>query len=102
MDAIAASPQLAEVIGAVESGAFSSDDPRRFDRLTDRLRNGDRFMVAADFAAYCAAQGQIDALWRSSADWGRSAILNIAGMAWFSSDRTISEYARDIWDVPGS
>ncbi len=101
-DVIAASPELAEVIGAVESGAFSSDDLHRFDRVTDRLRNGDRFMVAADFAAYCAAQGQIDALWRSSADWGRSAILNIAGMAWFSSDRTISEYARDIWNVPGS
>jgi glycogen phosphorylase len=100
-DAIAASPELAEVIGAVESGAFSSDDPRRFDRLTDRLKNGDRFMAAADFAAYCAAQEQIDALWRASADWRRSAILNIAGMAWFSSDRTISEYARDIWDVPG-
>jgi glycogen phosphorylase len=101
-DAIAASPELAEVLETVEAGLFSSDDPRRFDRLTDRLRNGDRFMVAADFAAYCAAQRQIDALWRSSAGWGRSAILNIAGMAWFSSDRTIREYARDIWDVPGS
>jgi len=101
-DAIAASPELAEVLETVEAGLFSSDDPRRFDRLTDRLRNGDRFMVAADFAAYCAAQRQIDALWRASAGWGRSAILNIAGMAWFSSDRTIREYARDIWDVPGS
>jgi starch phosphorylase len=99
-DAIAASPELAEVIGAVESGAFSLDDPRRFDRLTDRLRNGDRFMAAADFAAYRTAQQQVDGLWRSSADWGRSATLNIAGMAWFSSDRTIGEYARDIWDVP--
>ena len=101
-DAIAASPELAEVLETVEAGLFSSDDPRRFDRLTDRLRNDDRFMVAADFAAYCAAQRQIDALWRASAGWGRSAILNIAGMAWFSSDRTIREYARDIWDVPGS
>ncbi len=99
-DAIAASPELAEVIRALESGAFSSDDPRRFDRLTDRLRDGDRFMVAADFAAYCAAQRQIDALWRAPADWGRTSILNIAGMAWFSSDRTIGEYARDIWDLP--
>ena len=94
--------ELAEVIEAVETGEFSSDDRHRFDRLTDRLRNGDRFMVAADFAAYCAAQRQIDALWRSPADWERTAIMNIAGMGWFSSDRTISGYARDIWDVPGS
>jgi glycogen phosphorylase len=99
-DAIAASPELAEVIEAMERGAFSSDDPRRFDRLTDRLRNGDRFMAAVDFAAYREAQQQIDALWRLPERWGRSAMLNIAGMGWFSSDRTIGEYARDIWDVP--
>jgi glycogen phosphorylase len=100
--AIAAAPDLAEVIEAVEMGAFSPEDPRRFDRLTDRLRNGDRFMVAADFPAYSAAQRQIEELWRSPEDWGRSAILNIAGMAWFSSDRTIGDYARDIWHVPVS
>ena len=100
-DAISALPELAQAIGAIEAGMFSPDDPRRFARLTDRLRHGDRYMVAADFADYCAAQQRIEALWRSSGGWAEAAIANIAAMAWFSSDRTISEYARDIWGVPG-
>ncbi len=100
-DAIAASPELARAIEAVEAGVFSPDDQHLFERLTERLRYGDRYMVAADFADYCAAQQRIEALWRSACGWGEAAISNIAGMAWFSSDRTIGEYARDIWDVPG-
>ncbi len=50
---------------------------------------------------YCEAQQRIEALWHSSGGWAEAAIANIAGMAWFSSDRTIAEYARDIWGVPG-
>ncbi|MGH7114952.1 MAG: glycogen/starch/alpha-glucan phosphorylase [Stellaceae bacterium] len=100
-EAIAASPELAGAIEAVETGLFSPEDPRRFERLTGCLRHADRYMVAADFADYCAAQQRIDALWRSVAGWGEAAISNIAGMAWFSSDRTVREYARDIWGVPG-
>jgi glycogen phosphorylase len=100
-DAIAASPELTDVIEAVEAGAFSPEDPHRFERLTNRVRYADRYMAAVDFADYCAAQRRIEALWRSPGGWGRTAIMNIAGMAWFSSDRTIGEYARDIWDVPG-
>jgi starch phosphorylase len=57
-------------------------------------------MVAADFDAYWEAQRGIDRLWQTPADWWRKSILNTARMAWFSSDRTISEYARDIWRVP--
>ncbi len=98
--AIAASPELAEVIDAVETGMFSPDDPHRFEPLGNRLRHADRFMVTADFAAYRAAQQRIDALWGAPGYWGRAALLNIAGMGWFSSDRTISGYARDIWNVP--
>ena len=79
---------------------FSPDDPHRFEPLGNRLRHADRFMVTADFAAYRAAQQRIDALWRAPGYWGRAALLNIAGMGWFSSDRTISGYARDIWNVP--
>ncbi|MFZ3235552.1 MAG: glycogen/starch/alpha-glucan phosphorylase [Stellaceae bacterium] len=97
--AIAGSPELGAAIDALERGEFSPDDPSRFARLGNRLRYADRFMVAEDFAAYRAAQQQIDALWRSG-DWARKAIMNIAGMGWFSSDRTIGGYARDIWNVP--
>ncbi len=99
-DAIDASPELARVIEAVQTGMFSPEEPDRFDRLTNRLRYADRYMVAADFTAYCAAQRRLDELWRTPGGWGRAAIMNIAGMAWFSSDRTIGEYARDIWHVP--
>ncbi len=100
-DVIAASPELTEVIEAVETGVFSPEDPKLFERLTHRLRSGDRYMAAADFADYCSAQRRLEALWRSDGGWGRAVIMNIAGMAWFSSDRTIGEYARDIWNVPG-
>jgi starch phosphorylase len=98
--AITAAPELGEAIDALERGEFSPDDPSRFSRLANRLRYADRFMVAEDFAAYRAAQQQIDGLWRSPEDWGRRAVMNIAGMGWFSSDRTIAGYARDIWNVP--
>ena len=57
-------------------------------------------MIAADFAAYRAAQAEVEALWARPALWGRAAALNIARIGWFSSDRTIAEYAADIWNVP--
>jgi len=57
-------------------------------------------MVLADFEAYFHTQRGIDKLWLSKADWTRTSILNIANMAWFSSDRAISEYAKEIWNVP--
>ena len=60
----------------------------------------DWFMVTADFASYCAAQRKVDAMWRETRSWRAKAIRNTANMAWFSADRTIREYARDIWDVP--
>jgi starch phosphorylase len=97
--AIAASPELAAVIQALDAGALSPDDPYRYSRLADRLRYADRFMVAADFAAYRAAQQRVDDLWRDRGRWGRMAVMNIAGMGWFSSDRTVAGYARDIWNV---
>jgi starch phosphorylase len=56
-------------------------------------------MVAADFDAYAAAQRAVDARWADPAGWRRSAILNTANMGWFSSDRTMSDYAREIWGV---
>jgi glycogen phosphorylase len=55
--------------------------------------------VAADFDAYWDAQRQVDQLWQSP-DWWRAAILNTARMPWFSSDRVVAEYAREIWHVP--
>jgi len=56
-------------------------------------------MIAADFDAYWQAQRDLDALWGRPDEWWRKAILNTARMGWFSSDRTIGEYAQDIWRV---
>jgi starch phosphorylase len=97
---IAGSPRLAEAISAIEYGVFSSGDGGRFGALTYALRHADYYMVTADFDAYWETQRKIDQLWMSSSDWARTGMLNIANMAWFSSDRTISEYAEDVWNVP--
>jgi starch phosphorylase len=56
-------------------------------------------MVAADFESYSSAQRNVDAVWRDQAQWAKLAIHNVARMGWFSSDRTIREYATDIWKV---
>ena len=57
-------------------------------------------MVAADFEAYAKAQSDVAAIWHRTQDWTEKAILNTVNMGWFSSDRTIRDYARDIWHVP--
>jgi starch phosphorylase len=98
-DAIEVSPRLKAVIESLTSGEFSPDDPARYAPIVRSLTDYDRFMVAADFDAYWDAQRQVDQLWQSP-DWWHAAILNTAHMAWFSSDRVIAEYARDIWHVP--
>ena len=98
-EVIAATPALSEVIDQIASGLFSPDDPGRFHGLVDNLRQHDWFMVAADFHAYSEGQRRVDELWRDPSDWTRRAILNTAGMGWFSSDRTIRGYAEEIWDA---
>jgi len=97
---IDASPALAGAIEAIASGAFSPDDPDRFRAITDDLTGHDYFMVTADFDAYAAAQRTVDGAYGDQDDWTRRAVLNTAHAGWFSSDRTIRGYARDIWDVP--
>src|SRR5574337_1614460 len=96
---IAASPQLREALAEIGSGVFSNDEPERFRGLIDTLSHHDYFMVCADFDAYWAAQMKVDEAWRNRKRWLRSSILNTANVGWFSSDRTIAEYAREIWNV---
>lgn len=93
------SPRLNEVLMAIRNGAFSSDDPGRYVALIDGITWHDTFMVCADFEAYWQAQLEVEARWRDPARWWRSAVLNTARTGWFSSDRTIGEYAREIWKV---
>ncbi|HEV7417979.1 MAG TPA: glycogen/starch/alpha-glucan phosphorylase, partial [Tianweitania sediminis] len=97
---IEASPELSQALSAIRGGVFSHDQPDRYRDLIDGIYERDWFMVAADFDAYADAQRRVDALWADPADWNRKAILNTARMGWFSSDRTIRQYANEIWDVP--
>ena len=91
--------ELQQAIAAIASGVFSHDDPDRYKDLMAGLYDHDWFMVAADFETYSAAQRDVDARWMDQQRWRTSAIRNIANVGWFSSDRTIGEYARDIWGV---
>jgi starch phosphorylase len=96
---IEGSRELQQAVSAIASGVFSPDDPHRYAGLMGGLYDHDWFMVAADFEAYAAAQRSVDARWIDQAVWRASAIRNIANVGWFSSDRTIGEYAKEIWGV---
>ncbi|WP_312796181.1 glycogen/starch/alpha-glucan phosphorylase [Tianweitania sp.] len=99
-EAIENSPELSQALSAILSGVFSHDEPERYRGLIGGLYEHDTFMCAADFDSYADAQRRVDDLWRDSADWNRRAVHNTARMGWFSSDRTIRQYAGEIWDVP--
>ena len=92
-------PGLREVIDLVSSGFFSPEDKDLFKPLIDSLLDDDRYLVLADFDAYAKAQAAIADAYAQPDKWWRMAILNVARVGWFSSDRTIKEYARDIWGI---
>ena len=92
-------PALSDIMGALRGGVFSPEEPGRYASLADRLEHADPFFVCADFDAYDRAQEAVDAKWRTPDAWWRSAVLNTANMGWFSSDRTIGEYAAGTWRV---
>ena len=96
---IEGSRRLGQALSAIASGVFSPDDPDRYKELIGGIYDHDWFMVAADFDTYYTAQRGTDARWLDKAGWRASAIANIANVGWFSSDRTIGEYAREIWGV---
>ena len=96
---IEASRELSQALSAISSGVFSPDDPRRYADLIGGLYDHDWFMVAADFDAYASAQRKIDQRWADQRAWNAAAVRNVAHMGWFSSDRAIREYAKDIWGL---
>ncbi len=91
------SRELSQALAAISSGVFSPDDRNRFAGLVDGIYNHDWFMVAADFDAYAKAQRDVDAIWADKPSWYSKTIRNTARMGWFSSDRTIRQYAKEIW-----
>ena len=93
-------PRLKAVLDAIGGGAFSPDEPGRYRALVDSLLwGGDHYLLLADFESYVAAQARVDALYRDPQAWAAKAIRNVAGMGWFSTDRTIGEYARRVWKL---
>ncbi len=96
---IEGSRELSQALAAIASGVFSPDDPARYAGLVGGLYDHDWFMVAADFDSYAAAQRRVDQRWSDPAGWSAAVVRNIAHMGWFSSDRTIREYAKDIWGL---
>ncbi len=95
-----ADPALKKVIDSIASGTFSPGQPERFLPIVHSLLDhGDHYMLLADFAHYLDTQKRVDALYADSDAWTAMAIRNVASMGRFSSDRTILEYANDIWGV---
>ncbi len=97
---IDAQDELRKALDLIGSGYFSPDQPDRFQAIIDSLRGVDYYLLAADFASYLATQEQVDHLYADQDEWNRKAILNVARMGKFSSDRTVAEYAAEIWNVP--
>jgi starch phosphorylase len=95
-----ANAELREVLNMIGSGFFSPSQPDRFKPILDNLlQRGDQYFLLADYAAYIASQGAVEAAYKNQELWMKKAILNVANMGKFSSDRTISQYAQEIWDV---
>jgi len=93
-------PELKQTLDMIAEGFFSPSNHDLFRPLVDSLLNqGDGYMLLADYASYIACQEEVSRVYRDRNEWARRAVLNIAGMGKFSSDRTIAEYARDIWGV---
>jgi starch phosphorylase len=99
-DIYLANPELKQAIDLIQEGFFCPESPELFHPIIDALLNhGDRFMVLADFESYSNRQKKVEEEFRNTDLWTRKSIVNSARSGKFSSDRTISEYARDIWGV---
>ena len=97
---IASDPDIQEIMMMLESGHFNTAEPGIFTMLTAAVRNPhDQWVTIADLRSYIDAQARVNEAYKDQANWNRMSILNTAASGWFSSDRTIREYAEDIWQV---
>ncbi|MDP1658667.1 MAG: glycogen/starch/alpha-glucan phosphorylase [Methylotenera sp.] len=93
-------PELKQVLDMIANGYFSIDEPNRYQPIVDNLlKNGDQYLLLADYASYIETQDRVGRLYQHQDEWTRLAILNVANMAKFSSDRAIGDYAKNIWHI---
>lgn len=99
-DIIAGDEDIRRVMETLEQGTFNRDEPGLFDVLTSGLRDPhDQWVTIADMRSFIDAQKEVNATYRDQDKWNRMSILNTANSGWFSSDRTIQQYADEIWKV---
>jgi len=99
-EVLAGDPELKAVLDLIRSGFFSPEDPELFHPLLEALLTEDRYLVLADFRAYAEAQAAVARAYAGDPEgWARKALLNVARVGRFSSDRSIHQYARDIWGI---
>ena len=97
---IANDPEISRVMQLLEGGRFNENEPGIFSLLTSGLRNPhDQWLSIADFRSYIDAQRKVNETYRDQSTWRRMSILNVASSGWFSSDRTIRQYADEIWQA---
>jgi starch phosphorylase len=93
-------PAVHRALDAIANGEFNHSEPGLYRQVRDWLTHeGDRYMLLADIESYVETQRQVDNLWHDQAAWTRAAILNVANMGFFSSDRAVTEYAERIWGI---
>jgi glycogen phosphorylase len=93
---------LQGVVDAISGGVFCPGDPDRYRAMMQQLLRHDPYLLLADFESYCQAQAKVDVLYKDQNAWVEKAILNVAGMGGFSSDRTIAQYVDQVWAKPGA
>jgi starch phosphorylase len=98
-DYVLGNDELHAVLGLIADGRFSHGDTEVFRPLVDNLVHDDPFLVLADYASYVDCQDRVSAAWRDTQSWTQMSILNTARSGKFSSDRAITEYCDDIWNV---
>ncbi|MFS7248300.1 glycogen phosphorylase [Rahnella inusitata] len=92
--------ELHQVLTQIATGVFSPGEPKRYSNVFDTLVNlGDHYQVLADYRSYVDTQDKVDELYTKPEEWTRCTLHNIANMGYFSSDRTIQEYADEIWNI---
>jgi starch phosphorylase len=93
------STELWESINLINGGHFSQGNKDTFRPLMDSLLNHDPFCVCADFSDYCDAQDRVSSAWKDIDGWNKMSLINIARSGFFSSDRSIRDYCKNIWSI---